>query len=460
MDTLVDPYLTEMHHHKPLRLPVRGWLLVLFVVGMSLRLGIAFKLGLNAPPFSDSKEYDAYAWNLAQGNGYRGMSPDVTDPNHLTAHRAPGTSILWAALYRVFGHRYSVVRITNCLLGAITMFVIYGIGKYCFSEPVGWFSASAFAIWPTSLLYSTQLISEPLFTFLLLWYLLMSLQVGRHPTVGRAIAAGLLLGLSILTRANAVLMIPLAGLWAWWQFQGRRKNLLIGLTIPIVAIVTLIPWSIRNYAVFHEFLPFGTGGGEVFLGGNNRVAATDPVYYGYWVSPTSLPEYRDQLKEPNDEVRLDRLENKLAWQWLKEHPSRWWYLFQAKIRRSLTPILAPDSPRLYRIGMLLAWGPVLVLSALSIFPTAVSFFRSKHPGWILHLAVLDFALTAVIFWGGSRFRYPVEGLFLILAFVSAFWLWDKLPGGSRTTWRAADNPQPGEHPHEVLPGGPAKRGRW
>jgi 4-amino-4-deoxy-L-arabinose transferase-like glycosyltransferase len=438
VDTLLERSLNEMHHPKPLGFSVRGWLLALFVVGMSLRLGLAFMLGLDAAPYSDSKEYDTYAWNLAQGNGYRGMSPGVTDPNHLTAHRAPGTSILWAGLYRVFGHRYSVVRITNCLLSAITIFFIYGIGKYCFSERVGIFSASAFAIWPTSLLYSTQLASEPLFTLLLLWYLLVSLHFGKQPTLVRAVAAGLLLGLSILTRGNAVFMIPLAGLWAWWQFQGQRKSRLIGLTIPIVATVTLIPWSVRNYAVFHEFLPFGTAAGDVFLGGNNRVVATDPVNYGYWVSPTSLPEYRDQLNEPNDEVRRDRLEKKLTWQWLEEHPGLWWYLFQAKVRRSLTPILDPDSPRLYRIGMLLSWGPVLVLSMLSIFPTAVSFFRSKHPGWILHLAVLDFVLTAVVFWGAARFRYPVEGLFLMLAFVSAFWLWDKLRGRSRRTWRAAD----------------------
>jgi hypothetical protein len=72
MDTLTERSLNEMHYPKPLRLSVRGWLLTLFVVGMSLRLGLAFMLGLDAAPYSDSKEYDTYAWNLAQGNGYAG----------------------------------------------------------------------------------------------------------------------------------------------------------------------------------------------------------------------------------------------------------------------------------------------------------------------------------------------------------------------------------------------------
>jgi len=406
-------------------------------------------LGINIPPplpsqtdrGSDALEYDTYAWNLVQGHGYRGMSPDVTDPDHLTAYRVPGTALLWGALYRVFGHRYAAVRIANCILGAITILFVYGIGKRCFGGSVGPLSAATFAVWPTSLFYSATLGSEPLFTFLFLWYVLLALQVGAHPAIARAMFAGLLLGLATLTRPNAMFMILLAVFWAWWEFRGQGKNLRIGLAIPLVAVTTLIPWVARNYAVFHELVPLSTGGGDVLLGGNNRVVVTDPVYYGYWVFPTSsLPEYREQLKAPNQELRRDHLETKLALRWLADHPRWWWYLVQAKFRRSLTPILDSNSPRLYRVGMLVFWGPVLVLSALSFFPTLLRFFRSKHPGWILHLAIIDFELTAIIFWGASRFRYPVEGLCIALAYVSMLRLWGKLRGTQQVKETASSMP--------------------
>ena len=406
-------------------------LAMLLAVGLILRLGVAVMLGLNEPPRpgSDADEYDTYAWNLAQGHGYRGMSPDVIDQDHLTAYRLPGASILWSGLYRVFGHRYNVVRIVHCLLGTIAIIFVYGIGRRCFGESVGLLSAAAFAIWPTSLLYSNELASEPLFTFLFLWYLVASLAFAEQQTLARALGAGLLLGLAIVTLANAIFMVPLAALWACWQFRGQWKSLRAGLLIPVVALSTLIPWAIRNYVVFHEFLPFGTGGGDVLLGGNNRVVATDPVYYGYWVFPTSsLPEYSERLKAPDNEVRRDHLEKELAVQWLKDHPNRWWYLVESKFRRSLTPFLASKSPRAYRLGTLLSWGPVMILSVLSFFPSALHFFRTRHPGWILHLGIIQFELTAIVFWGSSRFRYPVEGLFIVLACVSALWLWDKLRG--------------------------------
>ena len=217
-----------------------------------------------------------------------------------------------------------------------TILLVYGIGKRCFRESIGLLSAATFAIWPTSVFYSNQLASEPLFTFLLSWYILLTLQFAERPTTTSATGAGVVFGLAILTRANAVFMVPLSCLWAWWQFHRRWRILVLSLLIPLTAMTTMLPRVIRNAIVFHKFLPFGTGGGDVLLGGNNRVVATDPVYYGYWVFPTvSLPEYREQLKAPNDELIRDSLEKKLAMRWLSDNPG-WWYLLEAKFRRSLT----------------------------------------------------------------------------------------------------------------------------
>jgi hypothetical protein len=184
----------------------------------------------------------------------------------------------------------------------------------------------------------------------------------------------------------------------------------------------LVPWTLRNYRVLHSFVPFETGGGDVLLGSYNRIVATDPRYYGYWVYPTSeLPEYREQITASNNEVVRDQVEIRLTMQWARDHPEKWWYLVESRFRRSLTPFLQPQTPRLYRLGMLMTWGPVLILFTLGFFPSASSFFRSGHPGWILHLGILHFVLTALIFWGASRFRYPVEGLCIILASATFIW---------------------------------------
>jgi hypothetical protein len=147
------------------------------------------------------------------------------------------------------------------------------------------------------------------------------------------------------------------------------------------------------------------------------------MLYGYWVYPVpALPEYRAQIVAPNDEVVRDHVETRLAMQWVRNHPDLWWYLVESKFRRSWTPFLQPNSPLLYRVSMLASWGPVVLLFALGFFPSAIYFLKTNNPGWILHLGVLHFALTALIFYGASRFRYPVEGLCIILASATLFWI--------------------------------------
>jgi 4-amino-4-deoxy-L-arabinose transferase-like glycosyltransferase len=346
---------------------------------------------------------------------------------HPTAYRAPGTSVLWAGLYLSFGHRFSVVRVSQCVLDTLTILLVFGIGRKVFSNKVALVAATIYTVWPTALLYSSSLGSEPLYTFLFCCFILVSLQFAERPSWPLAIAAGVLLGLAMQTRGNAVLMLALMVPWSVWQFRRAPRQMVRGLAIALVALVMLVPWTIRNYEVFHSFIPFETGGGDVLLGSYNRIVASDPNEYGYWIYPTSeLPEYRNQITAPNNEVIRDHVETQLAMQWARNHPETWWYLGESRFRRSWSPFLQPQSPKLYRVAMLMSWGPVLVLFALGFFPSAIYFLRTNNPGWLLHLGVLHFVMTALIFWGASRFRYPVEGLCIILASATLVWLCEKI----------------------------------
>jgi len=430
---------TDVRRHN-----LRTWhsrlLLVLIIVGLAARIAFVVHVGLGAPPVpgTDASEYDSYAWNLAQGNGYSGISPDVTKPDgqlleHPTAYRVPGTSVLNAGLYRAFGHRYSVVRILDCMLDTATILLIFLIGRKCFSDAVALLAAAVYAVWPAGLIYSSQLQSEPLYTLLFCCFILMVLRFAERPSWPASFAAGVLLGLDMLTRGNAVMMVALMVPWSIWQFRKTPRLVLRGLAISFVAVAILVPWTIRNYEVFHSLIPFDTGGGDVLLGSYNRIIASDPAYYGYWVFPTSeLPEYRDQIIAPNNEVARDHIETRLAVQWIHSHPETLWYLVESRFRRSWTPVLQPRSPLLYRVGMLASWGPILVLFSLGFFPSLIYFLRRDNRGWILHLGVLHFVLTAVIFWGASRFRFPVEGLCIILASATLIWLCNVILGKVHT----------------------------
>jgi 4-amino-4-deoxy-L-arabinose transferase-like glycosyltransferase len=410
------------------RIPGRWWLAVLIATGLLLRMAAAWKLGLNKPPTpgSDASEMDTYAWNLAQGRGYRGMSPDVADADHLTAYRPPGFALVWAPLYRLAGHRYDVVRVIHCVAGAATILLVFLIGQHCFDNRVAWLAASVWTVWPFGLLYSSELLAEALATLWLLWYVWASLQFAEKPTPLRALYAGLLLGIALLTRPSTALLLPLVAFWAVWQFRRQRRVMAQALTIPVISVAILIPWAWRNYRVFNKFIPISTMGGSVLLQGSNDIVATNPAYYGFSVWDTKInDEITSQLKAPNNEYERDKVAGRIAIEWLKSHRDKWGYLLQARFRRSWTPFLQQSS-KVRRLGTLVIWGPILVLFAASFFPTLIKFLRDGNSGWMIHLAILHYAISSMVFYALARYRFPIEGLCIILACATVMWAWDRV----------------------------------
>ena len=417
--------------HRRWRLP----LLALVVIALTLRLGVAMDQGLDRPAEdgTDQKEYDTYAWNLAQGRGYRGMSPDMADQDHLTAYRAPGPSLVWAGLYVLAGHRPAVVRVMHCVVGALGVLLVFAIGRRSFGPRVGFWAAAIWTIMPTALIFTGDLLSEPLGTFWLLAHVLALLRFADRPSVKGGVLAGVLLGIAILTRPNFVVLVPLEVVWALWQFRSSRRVQALAIGVPLLALLTLAPWTIRNWVRFRAFIPLSTGGGSALLQGNNRIVVTEPSRFGYAFWDAELPEYRTALMTASNEYRRDQLAKQFAVEWLLSNPEDWPFLAQAKLRRAFTPFLQPNSPRLYRLAMLLGWGPLLVLFLATAGPTLFHFLRSGHPGWILHVTILHHALVSVLFFASARYRQPVEPLCIILAATAL----DSGTRRLRDAWRAA-----------------------
>lgn len=394
------------------------WVLALLVCCAFLfRLAMATTGGLNAAPVAgtDAEEYDTYAWNLARGLGYRGMSPDVADQDHLTAYRPPGPSLTWAACYSTFGHRFDVIRVMNCILGSASVWLVYRIGRRLFSTQVGIFAAIGYSVYPMAVLQSGDLLSEPLGVFLFLLFLDITLSYVQMPTWQASFFAGGILGLALLTRANYILFVPFYVIWSVWQFRGKWRQLTHAVLVLLVAAATMLPWIVRNQLVFHRLIPFSTMGGSVLLQGNNRLVVTEPSLYGYNIWDTKIPEYREALQSAGNEVERDRRAKEFAITWLRENRDQWGFLVWHKFIRSWTPFLTNNPSASHRLVYLCTWGPVLLLFCIAIVPTFVSSLRNGSPAWLLHLAVLHYVANSLIFFAYIRYRAPIDPICLIFA---------------------------------------------
>lgn len=389
----------------------------ILVVGLVARVGFAAYQGLNATPVpgSDQSEYDAYAWNLVQGNGYAGPSPDVADQNHTTAYRPPLPSLVVAGVYAVFGHWYAPVRLVHCLISTASIWLTYRIGRRTYGEAVGLLAAGVYALYPLAVFQAGDILSEPLGVFLFLFFLERVLAFAVGGGWGAAVSAGLALGLALLTRANAVLMVPLFVLWSLVQFRGEREKLLRSFAVLVVAGLVMTPWVVRNYLVLGKIIPFSTMGGSVLLQGNNRLVVTDPPLYGYSVWDTEIEEYRDALRSAGDEYERDRRAREFAVRWITDNPDKWGFLVWHKFARSWSPVLEHNPSGFVRTLYLLTWGPVLVLFVVAVIPTLVTSLRDRTPAWLLHTAILHYVLNSVIFFANIRYRAAVDPLCVVLA---------------------------------------------
>jgi 4-amino-4-deoxy-L-arabinose transferase-like glycosyltransferase len=135
-----------------------------------------------------------------------------------------------------------------------------------------------------------------------------------------ALLAGMFAGLAILTRANgAVLLLPLV--LAVWTPR-TKKTLGPPLAMVAIAILTVMPWTIRNAVEMHAFVPVSTQLGSALAGTYNDQARHDEDNPWSWRSIRHIPEYRSEWRSIRDvpEVDLEKRLRRKSRDYIADHP--------------------------------------------------------------------------------------------------------------------------------------------
>lgn len=243
-------------------------------------------------PFSDPADYVRNAISIAHGHG---MAPSLVGDHGASALRPPAYPYTLGGVFAVTGDSYTAGRLASALFGVISVFLIGLIADMLWSRRTALIAMGIAAIYPALVLLSGTLLSESLALPLVLGMLVMVLE-------RRAVPAGLLFGLALLDRpALVVFAIPLvAGLW------GERRWRAPALALA-VALLTVVPWTIRNAVEFHAFVPISTESGFLVAGTYNAVSAHDPVEPATYRPVTFDPALRPIVADRSlDESQVDR----------------------------------------------------------------------------------------------------------------------------------------------------------
>ena len=400
-------------------------LLSVFVLAFATRLLVRLYFGEEYFWRNSYSLFYELAQRLAEGHG---LSYEWSGMKY--AFRPPVYPALLAAT-TIFGKSFIAIVILQSLIGAGTAVCAYFIGKELFDKTVGLLAALGVTLYPYFVMHDTALQETGVFTFLTALTVLLLLKSRRSKTI--ALAAGLALGLAILTRATLIAFVPVVLLWMIFISDTTRaasikKTALVGLGLFVV----LTPWLARNYARTGS-VTISTLGGLTLWAGNN--AHTFANYPHESIDRSVVTASREL--SPEDVATIRRLSTDEAAQnswffrkgidYIKQHPGETTLRAVKKVGAAFSWTLNPMRERFVQTVYFLSYVPV---SVLAIIGGWLGRKRWKDLSLIYGL-FLSFILLTAVFFGHTSHRVYLDVYMIVLAAFSVSVILKTITGGRR-----------------------------
>ena len=417
----------------------------IFLVALILRLIpvlLARGLGIG---LDDMFQYDMLARSIASGNGFRWYAQqdldqlaafvefDLTSVEEYdpvlgihTSFRAPLYPTFLAIVYffnEIDFSRFFAARLAQAvLLGAPLAPLTYWVANRLFppllsekgsglrSERAARIAAWAVACYPMLLVYPLGLGTENPFFLLLLTSFLFLLKASERAKPIHFLLAGLLLGLTALTRSVILPFAGLAILWAWFVLKDKRGAVLLALAFAL----TIAPWIVRN-TLLHQKLT----GIETSMG-YNLYLGYHPQGNGSFVFGPSL-----DLLTILDDAERDRIGTEKAIEFIQAQPERFVPLavnrfgfFFGLEKRVLMYFYSNNLLGYIPLPLLLTISAILLLPFVIISLSAalgLAYLRWRPEHLLLFLLFVSYILPHVFILAEDRFHLALVPYLAILA---------------------------------------------
>jgi 4-amino-4-deoxy-L-arabinose transferase-like glycosyltransferase len=230
---------------KPEYLRILGSV-ILFTLAMSLRVDAVNNTVIDEPINADATDYYTYAVHLKYHHTYSREKLPSNDPQP-DALRTPGYPVFLVPFVKYPPTESMLWRIelAQALLDSITVLLALSIFRKIMAE--GWALGAGFltAISPHLISSTTYLLTETLFTFLMVLALWLAVKMIQNNSRTLGFVTGLVIAAAALTRPTLqFFIVPLAGMLLLTRGRGNIARLIIPLLAGFVLAFT--PWVVRN----------------------------------------------------------------------------------------------------------------------------------------------------------------------------------------------------------------------
>ncbi len=332
------------------------------------------------------------------------------------AHRPP-VYPSFLLLSMITSKSYVTIVILQSLVGAGTALCAYFIGKELFNKTAGVLAALGVAFYPYFVMHDTALQETSVFTFLTALAILFLLKSRSSLSKFVWVAAGLLLGLALLTRTTLVLFVPIAFLWLLF-FAGLKKREAVQRTAIVAVGFALIvsPWLIRNYILLGTPTLSTLSGLTLWAGNNPYTFSTYPNgSIDRSVDKAAeelLPEEKQAIKQlSNDEIAQNSWFVRKAVGYIRDHPGETFKRSFIKLGAAFSWKQNPAREGFVQKVYFLSYLPAL---SLGIVGAWLARKRWKEHSLIYGLFV-SFAIVTAIFFAHTSHRVYLDVYLLIFS---------------------------------------------
>ena len=262
--------------------------LLLFIISIIIRsLYFIISGGISSQLSGDEPEYHSWAVAFLSGNGPLGIQ------------RPPLTSILLIPFYYIFGSKIIVAKCLMIIISSLVaplLFILYN-SFFQNNQRFAVLLSLAWCFYPPSIFYSSLLLTENIAPLLLIISLYFIIKSFNSTNISFAFIGGVFFGLCALNRSSFLLLLVFLFM-LHLVIKKMRNSYVFSLKkwafVFLGILLTLMPWTLRNYFQYSVFAPveYRLGYGLYLCNGNLN---HKDIKNGYYVKDTILSHFYAQI---------------------------------------------------------------------------------------------------------------------------------------------------------------------
>ncbi len=347
--------------------------------------------------------------------------------------------------FYLYGTNWEALVIVQVIIGALNSVLVFLIGEKFFGRLAGIIAALLLIFYANLTIIDLTIEPESLLIFInsLTIFMLIKAReskLDKH-TYLLWFASGCLIGASVITKPNSLVVLAGVLIWIWLTGENFRQKWQSAILLLVGVTILVAPVTVRNYLKFNDFILTTADGGKVFYHGNgpgaNGMGRSDLPFQGFIEEKKNDPDAAHTMFRETARAISGQLlkPSQCAGFWfnrtldyIKSDPGQWLSLELKKFYLFWNKYEVHDIDSNYKNYITLSEMPLINFGMISVLGILGMLLSAKNwrENFLLYWMFFTYLMTTLVFFASSRYRIPAAPFLAIFAAYALMHLFDLL----------------------------------